>query len=86
MARNHKHYFEQQLLTKLLKKYSHNGVYMDVNEFYRLLLPRNRYESLSSALRYKEYELPCKTIAINLLLEDVSRLLKHELQALKNFI
>jgi len=67
-------------------KHSHNGLYLDVNEFYRMVLPRNRYEALSSALRYKEYELPCKKIALELLLEDLSRLFKRELQALKNFI
>lgn len=70
----------------MVKKYAHNGLHLDVNEFYRMVLPRNRYEVLSQALRYREYELPCKKIAVDLLLEDLSRLIKRELQALKNFI
>ena len=31
MFRNHKHYFEQQLIHKLVKRSSHNGLYLDVN-------------------------------------------------------
>jgi hypothetical protein len=84
--RNHKHYFEQQLIHKFIKKYSHNNLYLNVNEFYRLLLPRNRYEALSSSLRYREFEGPCKKIAVELLLEDVSKLIKTEIQTLKFFI